>query len=220
VVKINLVVLLVCVVFFAGCAGGAEPLEEGAVSGGEDVAAGGEDVVSGGEDVVTGSDDDVWDVLESVEELNGEWEGLSVLSAPSDRSKGLPKTVFNVNLSLSCADLYVVRRIKIFFAGFLADMLAAHPDSDLTVDDLWESYFENNYAGYDLIREEYALVIEYSEPAADIINGKIGETGETSRLYINQDGTRLREFLRGGLLGALLEPFGVSGDVEFVLDRL
>jgi hypothetical protein len=194
VVKINLAVcaFLVCVVFFAGCAGGAKPAEEG-------------------------GEDDVWGVCESAEELKGEWEGSLVLAVPANESKGLPATVFNISLSLRCADQRAAGRVKIAFGAFLADLLAAHPESALTSDDLWETYFENAYAGYDLAGEEYALVIEYSYPAEDLIDDKIDET---SRLYINQDGTRLRKFARGGLLGALLEPFGVSGDVELVLDRL
>jgi hypothetical protein len=194
--KIDLMIysILLWVVFLAGCTGGAKPSGDGAVNG----------------------EDDIWYALESAEELNGEWEGLSVLDVPADESKGFPETVFNVSLSLSCADLHVVQRIKISFGDFLTDLLAAHPGNVLTVDDLWEEYFENIYAGYDLVlvREEYALVIEYSNPAEDLINS------ETDKLYINQDGTRLREFVTGGLLGGLLEPFGVSGNVEFVLEKL
>jgi hypothetical protein len=194
--KINLVVygILLCVVFFAGCAGGAKSQEEDGAANGED--------------------DDIWYAIESAEELNGEWEGFSVLDLPADESKGFPETVFNVSLSLNCTDLYAVQRIKIAFGDFLADLLAAHPDSVLTTDNLWEEYFENNYADFDLIKEEYALVIEYSAPAEDMLNS------ETDKLYINQDGTRLREFVRGGLLGGLLEPFGISGNVEFVLEKL
>jgi hypothetical protein len=187
-------IVLFWVVFFTGCAGGAKLREDGEAGSGED--------------------DDIWYTLESAEELNGEWEAFSVLDVPADESRGFPETVFNVSLSLNCADLHAVQRIKIAFNDFLADLLASYPGSVLTVDELWEKYFENNYAAYDLVREEYALVIEYSGPAEDMLNS------ETDKLYINQDGTRLREFIRGGLLGGLLEPFGVSKNVEFVLEKL
>jgi hypothetical protein len=194
--KFNLTpcIVLFWVVFFMGCAGGAKSREDGEADIGEE--------------------DDIWYAIESVEELNGEWAGFSALDVPADESRGFPETVFNVSSSLSCTELYVVQRIKIAFGDFLADLLASYPDSVLTVDELWENFFENNYADYDLIREEYALVIEYSGPAEDLLNS------ETGKLYINQDRTRLREFLSGGLLGGLLEPFGVSGNVEFVLEKL
>ncbi|MDR0585260.1 MAG: hypothetical protein LBG57_13080 [Treponema sp.] len=193
--KINLVFygILLWAVFLAGCAGGAKSQEE---------------------DGAVDEEDDIWYAIESAEELNGEWEGLSVLDVPADESKGFPETVFNVSLSLNCADTLAVQRVKIAFGDFLTDLLAAHPDSILTAGDLWEEYFENIYADYDLIREEYALIIEYSGPVEDLLNG------ETGKLYINQDGTRLREFTRGGLLGGLLEPFGVSKDIEFILEKL
>jgi hypothetical protein len=57
--------------------------------------------------------------------------------------------------------------------------------------------------------------IWYMIESAEDLNGD-----ETGRLYINQDGTRLREFLTGGVPGGLLKPFGVSGNIEFVLERL
>ena len=185
-------IALLGVVFFPGCAGGVKPQEDGGADTGED---------------------DIWYTLESAEELNGEWEGFSALDVPADESNGFPETVFNVGLSLRCTELYAVQRIKISFGDFLADLLASRTDSVFTIDELWEEYFENIYAGYDLIREEYALVIENSLPAEELLNS------ETDKLYINQDGTRLREFVRGGLLGGLLEPFGVSENVEFVLEK-
>ena len=192
--KINLVFygILLWTVFFAGCAGGAKPQEE---------------------DGTADEEDDIWYAIESAEELNGEWEGVSVLDVPADESKGFPETVFNVSLSLNCADMLAVQRVKVAFGDFLTDLLAAHPASILTADDLWGEYFENNYADYDLIREEYALIIEHSGPAEDLLNS------ETSKLYINHEGTRLREFVIGGLLGGLLEPFGVSGNIEFILEK-
>jgi hypothetical protein len=185
-------IALLWVVFFAGCAGGAKPKEDGEEETGEDI----------------------WYAVEKAEELNGEWQGFNALDVPAGESSGFPETVFNLSLTLSCTELYAVQRIKISFGDFLADLLASHPGSAFTIDELWKEYFENIYAGYDLIRDEYALVIEYSLPAEDLLNG------ETGRLYINQDGTRLREFLEGGLLGGLLEPFGVFGSVEFVLEKL
>jgi hypothetical protein len=183
---------LLWVVFFPGCAGVAKPQEDGEADTGED---------------------DIWYAIESAEELNGEWEGLSVLDVPADESNGFPETLFNVSLTLNCTELYAVQRIKISFGDFLEDLLASRPDSVFTIDELWEEYFENSYAGYDLIREEYALVIENSLPAEELLNS------ETDKLYINQDRTRLREFIRGGLLGGLLEPFGVSENIEFVLEK-
>jgi hypothetical protein len=187
------VILLFWAVFFAGCAGGADSREE------DGTAAGGEE--------------DIWYPIESADELSGEWEGTSVLDVPANESRGFPETVCTLILSLNCADMQAVYRVKIAFGDFLTDLLASHPDSTFTVDDLWEEFFENKYADYDLIREEYTLVIEYSLPAEDLLNS------ETDRLYINQDGTRLREFVTGGLLGGLLEPFGVSGNVEFLLEK-
>jgi hypothetical protein len=186
-------IALLWVVFFASCAGGAKSQEDGEADAGEG---------------------DIWYTLESAEELNGEWKGSSVLDIPADESRGFPETVFNLSASLNCTELYVVQRVKISFGDFLADLLASRPGSVFTVDELWEEYFENIYADYDLIREEYALVIENSLPAEDLLNSG------TDKLYINQDGTRLREFIRGGLLGGLLEPFGISGNVEFVLEKL
>jgi hypothetical protein len=185
-------IALLWVVFFAGCAGSAKPREDDEADTGED---------------------DIWYAIESAEELNGEWQGFSALDVPADESSGFPETVFNVSLTLSCTELYAVQRIKISFGDFLADLLASRPDSVFTIDELWEEYFENIYADYDLIREEYALVIENSLPAEDLLSS------ETDKFYINQDGTRLREFARGGLLGGLLEPFGVSGNVDFVLEK-
>jgi hypothetical protein len=184
---------LLWVVFFAGCAGGAKSKEDGEEGTGKD---------------------DVWYAVEIAEELNGQWQGFNALGVPADESRGFPETVFNLSASLNCTELYVVHRVKISFGDFLADLLASHPGSVFTVDELWEEYFENIYADYDLIRDEYALVIEYSLPAEDLLNSR------TDKLYINRDGTRLREFLGGGLLGGLLEPFGVSGSVEFVLEKL
>jgi hypothetical protein len=187
-------IALLWVVFFAGCAGGAKSREEDEVDAGED--------------------DDIWYTLESAEKLNGEWRGSGVLDVPADESRGFPETVFNLSASLNCTELYVVQRVKISFGDFLADLLASRPDSVFTIDELWEKYFENIYADYDLVREEYALVIENSLPAEELLNSG------TDRLYINQDGTRLREFVKGGMLGGLLEPFGVSGSVDFVLEKL
>jgi hypothetical protein len=186
-------IALLWVVFFVGCAGGAK---------------------SKGDDEEGTGEDDIWYAIKTAEELNGEWRGFNALDVPADESRGFPETVFNLNASLNCTELYVVQRVKISFGDFLADLLASYPDSAFTIDELWEEYFENIYADYDLVRDEYALVIEYSLPAEDLLNSG------TNKLYINQDGTRLREFLGGGLLGGLLEPFGVFGNVEFVLEKL
>jgi hypothetical protein len=189
--KINFTagILLFWVLFYTGCAGNAKSRDD---------------------EALYGEDDDIWYPVKSAQELDGEWEGFSILDVPLDESKGLPETVFNVSLSLSCTDQDAVQRIKIVFVDFLEDLLAAHPDSALTIDDLWERYFENIYTGYLLIKEEYALVIESSESAEDLLNS------ENDKMYINQDGTRIREFLGGGLL----EPFGVPGNIEFILEKL
>ncbi|MDR1353695.1 MAG: hypothetical protein LBK05_10480 [Treponema sp.] len=181
---------LLCVLFFTGCAGGGKARED--------------------EGELSGEDGNIWYPVTTAEELDGEWEGSSVLNVPADESKGFPETVFNVGMSLSCAETGAEQRIKIGFGDFLADLLATYPDTVLTADDLWEEYFENVYAGYTLIRDEYALVIESSGRTEDLIGGG------SDRLYINQDGTRLREFLGGGLL----EPFGVPGNIEFILEKL
>jgi hypothetical protein len=132
------------------------------------------------------------------------------LDVPANESTGFPETSFTVGLSLSCAEEDVVQRITIGFGTFLEDLLAAYPGSDLTVDDLWEQYFEDIYTDYILIKEGYVLVVESTGLAEDLVSGG------NDRLYINQDGTRIRVFLGGGLL----EPFGVPGNIELVLDRL
>jgi hypothetical protein len=181
-------ILLFWIIFFAGCAGGAEPREDEALYG------------EGG---------DIWYAVKSAEELAGEWEGSSVLDLPADESKGFPETVLNVSLSLSCAEGSAVQRITIAFGDFLEDLLAAHPDTALSADDLWEAYFENIYTDYILIKEDYALVIESPSPVEELLSGG------SDKLYINQDGTRIREFVGGGLL----EPFGVPGSIEFVLEK-
>ncbi|MDR0451704.1 MAG: hypothetical protein LBH15_01515 [Treponema sp.] len=181
---------LLCVFFFAGCAGGGKAREDA------------------GE--LHGEGEDIWHAVVSAEELGGEWEGSSVLNVPADESRGFPETAFYVGMSLSCAEQGAVQRIKIGFGDFLEDLLAAHPDSALTADDLWEEYFESTYAGHILIRDEYALVVESSGPAEELLDSA------NDRLYINQDRTRLREFLGGGLL----EPFGVPGNIEFVMEKL
>jgi hypothetical protein len=182
-------VLMLWVLFFIGCAGGAEPQED---------------------EAIYGEDDDIWYAVKSAEELSGEWEGSSILDVPANESAGFPETSFTLSLMLSCAEEDAVQRIKIGFGDFLEDLLAAHPGSDLTVDDLWEQYFENIYTDYILIKEEYALVVESSGPVEDLVSSG------NDRFYSNQDGTRIRVFLGGGLL----EPFGVPGNIEFVLDRL
>ncbi|MDR1412245.1 MAG: hypothetical protein LBI91_08560 [Spirochaetaceae bacterium] len=189
--KINLIgCALLFVFFFTGCAGGGKPQEDAGETPGED--------------------GDIWYAVTSAEELIGEWEGSIVLNVPADESKGFPETVFYVSMSLSCTEQGAEQGIKIGFGDFLADLLAAHPDTALTADDLWEEYFENIYAGYILIKDEYALVVESSGPAEDLLGNS------NDKLYINQDGTRLREFLGGGLL----EPFGVPGNIEFVMEKL
>jgi hypothetical protein len=195
--KLNLtaIILPLCVFFFVACAGGGALKE-----GGEAVAE-------------TAEDGYVWTALEFVSQLSGDWEGSSVIDVPAAELNGFPKTVFHADLLLSYTDRNVTQRITISFSKFLEDLLATHPSSGLTVDDLWERYFEKNYAGYTLIKEEYALVIETSFPVENLFNNK------NDRLYINQDETHLRWLINSEPLNGLLEPFGITGYAEFILKK-
>jgi hypothetical protein len=179
-------ILLLWALLAAGCAGGAKQQQEEPPQ------------------VLEVEEEDIWYVLSSVDGLNGEWEALKKLDVPADESRGIPRTFLNVRLTVVCTQQLAIQRVKIEFGDFLRDMLATHPSSRLKIDDLW-AYFENSYAGYILIKEQYALVID----------SRLQEQLKNNRVYINQTGSRLRVFLGGGLL----ESFGIFEDIEFILRR-
>jgi hypothetical protein len=191
---------LLCALFLAACAGNRSALKEDG------------EVSAEGEAASNGSGD-MWTALEFVSQLDGDWKGSSVFDVPADESKGFPETAFHADLSLSYMGRNVARQITISFYTFLEDLLATHPASGLTVDDLWEHHFEKTYAGYSLINDEYALVIRDLIPVENLFNN------EDNELYINQDKTRLRCLIKSGLLNGLLEPFGVTGYAEFILEK-
>jgi hypothetical protein len=189
--------LLLCALFLAACAGSRTVQKED-----EELSAESEAV-----------DNSVWTTLEYISQLDGNWKGACVLAVPADESKGFPKTAFYADLSLSYMGRNVIQQITINFYMFLEDLVAAHPTSGLTVDDLWERYFENNYAGYPLIKDEYALIITDLIPVENLFNNT------DDKLYISRDETRLRWLIKNGLLNGLLEPFGVIGYAEFILEK-
>jgi hypothetical protein len=191
--------LLFCAIFLAACAGGQGAVKkDGGESAGDRANVGG---------------DEMWGDIEFVSQLEGEWEGSGVINVPANESRGIPETVFYADLSLSYTGLNAVRQIRVSFYAFLTDMLSIHPGSPLTIDDLWEQLFETVYVGYTLIEEEYALVIENSISVENLFNDA------ENKLFINQDETRLQWFIQDGPLNELLGPFGLSGPVEFILEK-
>jgi hypothetical protein len=193
-------ILLPCALLLAACAGGGSALKE-------------DDAVLAEVKTINNRDNDIWYTLGSVNQLTGEWKGACVLNVPATESKGFPETVFYVDVELLCSQRDIQQRITITFNRFLEDLLAVYPVSDLTVDDLWERYFERIYAGYTLIKDEYALVIETSFPAEALFNNW------NDKLYINQQKTRMLWFVENELLDGLLEPFGVTGYAGFTLEE-
>jgi hypothetical protein len=203
-------ILLPCALLLAACAGGGSALKE------KDAVLpppGGIETVLAEDKTVNNGDDDIWYTLGSANLLNGEWEGVGILNVPATESKGFPETVFYVDMELICSQRSIQQRITITFNKFLEDLLAAYPVSTLTVEDLWEQYFERSFAGYTLIKDEYALVIETLSPAQALFNNR------NDKLYINQQKTRLLWFVENKLLGGLLEPFGVTGYAGFTLEK-
>jgi hypothetical protein len=203
-------ILLPCALLLAACAGGGSALKE------DDAVLpplGEIETVPAEDKTVNNRDNDIWYTLESTDQLNGEWEGAGILDVPATESKGFPETVFYVEVELICSQRDIRERITITFNKFLEDLLAAYSVSALTVDDLWERYFERSFAGYTLIKDEYALVIETSSPAETLFSDR------NDKLYINQQKTRLLWFVKNKLLGGLLEPFGVTGYAGFTLEK-
>ena len=155
-----------------------------------------------------------WNVIDSINELEGFWEGSRVIAIPADKNKGLPKSSITMAITLnyqSGGELMIIAGINL--SRFL-DTIVALPEvrrDGITKDQFWEYMagevvIMNGAASYD---DNYNIFYPISFP------GVAEKLSAGEALMLNRDRTRLRIVLSEPLsLG-----MGDAGFKEMILDK-
>jgi hypothetical protein len=143
-------------------------------------------------------------------EVIGNWEGNLLVPVLEGNAQGFPASKIRVVVTFTYdGGEDAVQSILFDFNLFLDDLLKIYSDKNLTKARLWDQVFVRNFSDEIYTKENYtvAILIKKLVYAKRIFGDNL--------FFLNQNGTRLKNVIPGGLL----EPFGVPGDIELILNK-
>ncbi|MDR3335963.1 MAG: hypothetical protein LBT16_02050 [Treponema sp.] len=160
-----------------------------------------------GEDDVEGEEE--WLPVSSWEVI-GNWEGDLLVPILEDNARGFPASKIGVVVTFTYdGGEQAVQGILFDFNLFLDDLLKTYSDKNMTSARLWDQFFARNFSDEIYTRKDYTVAIQIKK---SVYSKRI--FGDDF-FFMNQNGIQLKNVIPGGLL----EPFGVPGDIEVILNK-